>query len=111
MGIKSGNSNDELVLSTDTVLLHPTTGRAVITSAILSEQTGAQETIELFVSSDASSAAAERIEKLILTADETIDPISLPDRSIPDGSYLLAKGGTGSLVTAYITYTQYTGSS
>jgi hypothetical protein len=111
MAIKSGNSAEALVLITDTTLLSPTTGRGVITSLILSEQTGAGETIELFISTNASSVAAERIETITLSANESTEPLSMPDRGIPDGSYLIAKGTTGSIVTAYLTYTQYSGAS
>lgn len=111
MSIKSGNSANVLVLSTDTVLLNPTTGRAMITFASLHEQTGAAETIELFVSTDNSSASGERIDKLIFAANETQDPISLAGLSIPSGNFLLAKATTGSLVKAQISFTQYTGSS
>ena len=111
MAIKSNNAANVLVLVTDTTLLNPTTGRASITFASLHEQTGAQETIELFVSTDASSAAGERIDKLIFAADETISPTSLAGRTIPSGSYLIAKGTTGSLVTVDLSYTQYSGAS
>lgn len=111
MSIKMGNSVEVLILATDTTILNPTTGRVVITSVILSEQTGAQETLELFISTDATSASGERIEKLVLAADETTDPISMPDRGIPEDSFLIGKATTGSLVKAYVTYTQFTGSS
>lgn len=111
MAIKSGLSAEALVLVTDTALLNPSTGRALVTSLILSEQTGAQETVEIFISTDAVSASGERIEIITLAANESSDPITMPDRSIPSGSYLIAKATTGSLVTAYLTYTQYTGDS
>jgi len=111
MAIKSNNAANVLVLVTDTTLLNPTTGRASITFASLHEQTGAQETIELFVSTDASSATGERVDKLIFAADETISPTSLAGLTIPSGSYLIAKGTTGSLVKADLSYTQYSGAS
>jgi len=111
MTIKGGNTANVLILITDTTLLHPTTGRAVITFASLHEQTGVEETLELFVSTDASSAAGERIQQLIFPANETQSPTSLAGLSIPSGSYLIAKGTAGSLVKADLTYTQYTGSS
>jgi len=111
MTIKGGNTANVLILVTDTTLLNPTTGRAVITFASLHEQTGAEETLELFISTDASSAAGERIDKLIFPANETQSPTSLAGLSIPSGSYLIGKGTTGSLVKADLTYTQYTGAS
>lgn len=111
MAIQSGLSAEALVLATDTTILAPSTGRALVTSLVLSEQTGAQETVEIFISTDAVSSAVERIEIITLAANESSDPITMPDRGVPDGSYLIAKATTGSLVKAYVTYTQYTGSS
>ena len=111
MSIKSNNSANVLILVTDTTLLNPTAGRASITFASLHEQTGVQETLELFVSTDATSAAGERIDKLVFAGDETINPTSLAGLTIPSGSYLIAKGTTGSLVKADLSYTQYTGAS
>lgn len=108
MTIKSGNSANVLILVGDTTLLNPTTGRAMITAAVLHEQTGASETLELFVSTDASSAAGERIDKLVFAANETQAPISLAGLSIPSGSFLIGKGTAGSLVKAKLTFTQYT---
>ena len=111
MAIKGNQTaNSVLVLSTDTTLLHPTTGRAAITFASLHEQTGAQETVEFFISPDATSAAGERLEKVVFAANETIQPIALL-LTIPDDSYLIAKGTTGSLVECNLSYTQYTGDS
>ena len=111
MSIKGGNTVEVLIAATDTTLINPTLGRIVITSAILSEQSGAEETIELFISTSAVSAGSKRLGEVVLPADDTQDPIELADRGVPSGSYLIGKGAAGGLVTAYITYTQYTGSS
>jgi hypothetical protein len=111
MPINSGNAASAVVLITDTTLLNPTPGRAVITSLVLSQTTGAAETIDLFLSSDSSSATAERIERVVLASNETVDPTSMANFAIPEGYYLIAKGTTGSIVTAFLTYTQYSGSS
>ena len=111
MAIKGNNSaNGLLILSTDTVLLNPVTGRANVTFASLHEQTGNSETLELFISPDATSVSGERLEKIIFAADETIQPISMLI-TIPDGQYLLAKATTGSRVECNLSYTQYTGAS
>lgn len=110
MAITSGNTSDVLILSTDTILLNPTTGRAEIYAATLHEQTGAQETVELFISANSASAAGERIQKIVLAANEIEYPISLI-RSVPSGYYLIAKAATGSRVFASLTYKQYTGAS
>jgi len=111
MPIKSGNTSTVLVLSTDTTLLNPTTGRAVITSAVLHEQTGAAETVELFISANSASAAGERIDRIVLAANETNMPLALGGLAVPSGYYLIGKATTGSLAMMSITYTQYTGAS
>ena len=113
MAITTGNSsNGVLVLITDTTLVTAAADtRRVITFASLHEQTGAAETVELFVSTDSSSAAGERLDKLVFAANETIQPASLFGLSIPAGSYIIGKGTTGSLVECNITTTLYTGAS
>lgn len=110
MTIQSGNTVDVVIGSGDTTILNPTDGRALITSATVHEQTGATETLELFISADASSAAAERIDSLSFSAGETQAPLSLI-RAVPSGQYLIGNAGTGSQVMVSITYTQYSGSS
>ena len=111
MAIKGNNAvTGVLILNTDTTLLNPTTGRAAVTFASLHEQTGAEETIELFISSDASSAAGERIDKIVLAANETTQPVSML-LTIPDDFFLIAKATTGSRVECNLTFTQYTGNS
>ncbi len=103
-------ANGVLVLVTDTTLLNPTTGRAAITFASMHEQTGGAETVELFLSADATSAAGERIDEVGFAANETKQPVSML-LTVPDGQFLIAKGTTGSLVKVNISYTQYTGDS
>ena len=111
MPIMSGNSATATVNSSDTTLLNPTSGRAMITFAILHEQTGNAETVELFISTGATSSAGERIDDLTFAAKESQTPISLAGLAIPSGSFLIAKGGTGGRVFADLTYTQFSGSS
>ena len=106
--ISSSNSADVLILVTDTTLLHPTAGRAFVSVASLHEQTAAVETLELFISTDATSAAGERIDLLTFAASETKSPGSLI-RGIPSGYYLIGKATNGSRVMASLTYTQYSG--
>jgi len=110
MPIKSGNSVDVLITSSDTTILNPTTGRAMVTMASSHEQTGAAETVEFFISSDSASVAGERIDEVVFSADETIDLTSLI-RGIPSGYYLIGKATIGNLVMVSLTYTQYSGSS
>lgn len=111
MAIKGNQSANGILIGTgDTTLLHPTTGRASVTFASLHEQTGAQETVELFLSSDETSAAGERIDIIIFAANETRQPISMLV-TVPDGFYLIAKSTSGGRVEANISFTQYTGDS
>ncbi len=111
MAIQSNNTaNGTLILISDTTLLNPTTGRAAITFASLHEQTGVGETINIFLSPDSTSAAGERIDQVVFAANETFQPVSML-LTVPKDNFLIAKGTTGSLVEANISFTQYTGSS
>ena len=111
MAIKGNNPiNGVLILATDTTLLNPTTGRAAVTFASLHEQTGAAETVELFISPDATSTAGERIDEVVFAADDTFQPVSML-LTVAQDEFLIAKGTTGSLVEANLSFTQYTGAS
>jgi len=110
MAIQSGNSVDVLITSSDTTIINPTNGRILITSATIHEQTSAAETLELFVSTDATSAAGERIETITFSANEIKTPTSLI-RGIPVSNYLIGNATNGSRVMVSITYTTYTGDS
>ena len=112
MSIKTNQTTDLILIgSSDTTLLNPTQGRAGISFGSLHEQTGAAETVELFVSTDGTSAAGERIDTLTFAADETKNPISMTGRAIKQNQFLLAKATTGNLVSATVSYTQYSGDS
>ncbi len=111
MTISSAQSSNVAVGSGDTTLLNPTSGRAMITLGSLHEQTGNTETVDLYISSDATSAAGERIDSLSFAANETKVPSSLQGMAVPSGYYLIGNAGTGARVMASITYTQYSGDS
>ncbi len=111
MTIKVGNAANGLeIAATDTTLLSSDAlERKVISSATLHEQTGAAETVELFLSADATSAAGERIDILKFSPDETKNPVSLFNRAIPASTFLVAKATTGVRVECNITFTLYNG--
>ncbi len=109
--IKTNQAANGIVIgSGDTTLLNPTAGRGAVTFASLHEQTGATETIELFISPDATSAAGERLDTIIFAADETLQPASML-LTVPSGFFLIGKATTGGLVESNISFTQYSGSS
>lgn len=110
MAIRSGISTGLIsVTAADVTLLAAAAGtRIVVTAADFSEHTSAVETVELFLSTDATSASTERIDELIFEADEQKSPISALG-AIAEGSFLIANGLTGALVNAKLTYTLYTG--
>ena len=111
MTIKAGIAANNLeVASTDTTLLNSSASeRKVVESISLNEQTGAAETVELFVSTSATSAAGDRIATLVFAPNETKNPVAGFNRAIPSGSYLIAKGTTGALVGVNLTFTLYNG--
>ncbi len=110
MGIKTNNAvNGVLILITDTTLLNAASDeRYAVTFGNLHEQTGAAETVELYISTDSSSAVGERFDTLKFAPNETKNPVSILI-SIPAGSYLIAKGLVGSLVECNLSYTLYNG--
>jgi hypothetical protein len=111
MTIQAAQTVDVIVLSTDTTLINPTDGRILITNCTMHEQTGNAETVEIFSSADATSAAAERIDNLSFSASETKYQNALNGKAVDSGAYLIGKATTGNRVMVSITYTQFSGSS
>lgn len=111
MTIKSGiGANSIVVGSGDTTLLNPSSDeRFVVSSGTFHEQTGAAETVELFISPDATSAAGERFQEMKFSPDETKNPVSIYNRAVTAGSFLIAKAATGGRVEANLTFTLYDG--
>lgn len=110
MGIKTNISNNSTVIGTgDTVLLSSSAlERKAITFCSFHEQTGAGESVELFISTDATSVAGERVDKLVFSPNETKNPISAL-LSIPANSFLLGKATAGAQVEVNISFTLYDG--
>ena len=113
MSIKGNNSSGLIsALVTDTEILNntSTSDRWAVNSISLHEFGGTGDTVELFVSNTSASAAAGRIDKLVLATDETEKAI-FPPLVLSAGQFLLAKAATGSLVNVEAIYTIYSGDS
>ena len=93
-----------------TILQNITSNRWVVTAVHVHDQTGVGDTVELFVSSDAISAPAERIDKLVMAVDETKDSAFVPV-VLEAGEFLLGKGVVGGLLVVEAVYTKYDGDS
>lgn len=112
MALKSDNSSGLIsVANADTTILNNTTeGRWVVKQISLHDYNSGGDTVELFLSSDATSAAGERIDRIVLGANETKPGLFVPF-NIPAGSYLIAKATTGSRINVEAIYTSRDGSS
>lgn len=99
MSIKSGQMTGLVALTaaTDQVIANP----AALTSQefynlVVQDTAGAGDTVELFLSDDATSAAGERIDRVVLGASET--KAFLPV-GVPAGKFLIVKAGvTGTTI-------------
>ena len=109
MSIKGNNSSGLITVpSADITVLNNNTGtRWSVSSVNLHEFGGTGDTVELFKSADASSAAGERIDEIVLLADETKPSLFAPFNLGP-GEFLLAKGLAGALVNVEALYIVYT---
>jgi len=102
-------ANSVLITTADTVLLNSGADeRKAISFASLHEQTGQAETVELFLSATAVSAATDRIGKVSFSPNNTKDPLSM-HLVVEAGKFLIAKGSNGSRVKSNISYTLYDG--
>jgi len=113
MSVKGNNTSGLIsALVTDTTILQntSTSDRWAVTSISLHEFGGTGDTVELFVSNDATSAAAERVDNIVLAANETEKAI-FPTLVLAAGQFLLANALTGSLVNVEAIYTIYSGDS
>lgn len=111
MTIKSGIAdNNNLLASGDNTLLSPSADqRMTVTSGAFSETTGAAETIELFISPNATSASGKRFAKMVFSPDEDKSPVAIFNRAIGAGNFLVAKATNGNRVNADLTFTLYDG--
>jgi len=97
MAIKSGQPIDrvEMTATTDsTVVSCGASETKEVYSLIFHDHGGAGATVELFLSSDATSAAAERIDNIVIGANETKLANSI---SVAQSQYLIAKPSAGSI--------------
>lgn len=112
MAVK-GNNGSGLIAATAadfTILSNTTTGRWAVTAINLHEQLGVGDTVALYVSADATSAAAERIDNLALAPNETKSSFFTPVVLSP-GQFLLGNAVTGGQVAVEAIYTAYDGDS
>jgi len=91
------------IAAADTTLLNPGTGTTFdVYEFYVHDQGGAGATLEVFLSSNASSAAAERVRYVVAGANET-KPIE--GLIVPAGYFLIGKGSaTGLNVTGKYIY-------
>lgn len=112
MGIK-GNNSSGLVSATAvdfTILQNTTSTRWAVTTIELHDHSGSGDTVELFKSADAVSAATERIDNIVLGANDTIQALFVPV-ILEAGEYLLGNAATGGNVNVEAVYTTYDGDS
>jgi len=91
------------ILTTDTEIAHPTTGNTFeIYQLYVHDRGGAGGTLEVFLSADATSAAAERVRYVSVGVNETK---TIEGLTVPSGYYLIGKAAaTGLNVTGKYTY-------
>jgi hypothetical protein len=112
MAIKGNNSSGLISVPAGDVMVlqNTTTTRQTVTAINLHEYGNTGDTIEIFKSADAVSAAAERIDEVVLAANDTVQSLFTPV-NLAAGEFLLANGATGGLVNIEAIYTAYTGDS
>ena len=112
MSIK-GNNTSGLIPATAadfTILQNTTTTRWAVTQIHLHEQVGTGDTVALFKSADAVSAAGERIDQVVLGANETKDSLATTT-VLEAGEFLVGNAVTGALASVEAIYTIYDGGS
>ncbi len=112
MSIK-GNNSSGLVSATAadfTILENTSNSRWTVNIINLHEHGGVGDTVDLFKSPDATSAAGERIDQVVLAANDTIPSLFTPVNLAP-GEFLLGNAVTGALVNVEAIYTAYSGDS
>lgn len=87
-----GASGLVAIANTDTTVLNAGTGQTFdVYELYAHDRSGSGTTLELFISSDATSAAAERVRYVSIGANETK---TLEGIVVPAGYYLIGKAGT-----------------
>lgn len=112
MSIKGNNTSGLIsaIAADFTILENTTNTRWAVTQIHLHEHGGVGDTVELFKSSNAASAAGERIDNIVLAADET-ESSAFTTVVLEAGEFLLGNALAGALVNVEAIYTTYTGSS
>jgi len=98
-----GASGLVAIAAADTTIANPSTGTTFeIYQLYVHDRGGAGGTLEVFLSSDATSAAAERVRYISVGVNETK---TIEGLTIPAGYYLIGKAAaTGLNVTGKYTY-------
>ncbi len=114
MSIKTNNTSGVITsgaASTDfTVLNNISTGRWAVTIINIHANTAAGDTVELFVSPNATSASGKRIDKVVLAADETKSSLFTTVVLSPN-EQLIGRPIGATLLNLEAIYTAYDGSS
>lgn len=111
MAVK-GNNSSGLISATAadfTILQNTSQGRWAVTQ-LKAHAISTGDTVDFFKSSDAVSAAGERIDQLVLGANETKSSL-FPTVNLAPGEFLLGNALTGALVNVEAIYTAYDGDS
>lgn len=103
-----GSAGLVAIANTDTVIANPGAGTTFdIYELYVHDRAGTGTTVEIFLSSDASSAAAERVRYVSVGANETK---TLEGLTIPAGYYLLGKAAANNTLNVTGKYTYRDGS-
>lgn len=97
------------IAAADTTIANPETGTAFdIYEFYAHDRSGSGTTLEIFLSSDATSAAGERVRYVSIGANETK---TLEGITVPAGYYLIGKAGAADSINITGKYTYRDGSS
>lgn len=103
-----GASGITAIGATDTTILNPSTGQTFdVYELYAHDRSGSGTTLEIFLSSDATSAAGERVRYVSIGANETK---TLEGLTVPAGYYLIGKAGAADRINITGKYTFRDGS-
>ena len=112
MAIK-GNKSSGIIDATAadfTILQNTSSNRWAVTQIHLHADTAVGDTVELFSSPDATSAAGVRIDRVVMAGDDTQDALFVTT-ILEAGRFLVGNATAGALVNVEAIYTIYTGDS
>lgn len=112
MSIRRNNSSGVIsVAITDTTILQNTSqGRWTVSNLKAHDYGNTGDTVEIFISDDASSAAGERVDLIVLAPNETKQSLFAPF-NVESGMFLIANALVGDLLNVEAIYTTHTGDS